>query len=189
MILSILIPTLPDRVDLLSNLTNELDRQIKSLGKESDIEILLDFRDRETPTGTKRNALLRRSVGKYVWFIDDDDTIAPNAIELLLNAFKKDPDVIGINGEMSTDGTNIVDWEIRLNNPYQAITRDNKTIYVRWPNHITPMRSSIAKQIDFPDITLGEDYRWSVLLKDSGLLKTEIIITEKIYFYKFISNK
>lgn len=180
--LSILIPTLPIRKPFLDKLIN-----IISYSNES-VEVLIDDRV-NVSTGEKRNSLLERSTCEYVWQVDDDDEISVNAIELIINATKENPDVIGINGYMTTDGKNKTDFEIRLGSEYKAIGRNGNLIYIRSPNHITPMKREHAIKIKFPDKTIGEDYEWCMLLKESGLLKTQEIITEKIYHYKYRSIK
>lgn len=185
--LSILIPTLPDRVHFLNELTCNLNIQISKCDEE--VEIITDWRGRGITTGEKRNALLARSTGQYVWFVDDDDEILPDALKNILNASKKYPDVIGINGFMTTDGKDRVDWEIRLGHPYGVTIKDGKDYYLRHPNHITPMKRIYASSIKFPHITMSEDYQWAIALKESGLLKTQEIIEEPIYHYRFRTIK
>lgn len=187
MILSILIPTLPERKVFLDDLLNTIERQIDLIEGEGfiKVQILTDIRGREVTTGTKRNDLLTRATGKYVWFVDDDDSIYPYAIEDVLKAASKNPDVIGINGIMTTDGKNQIDWEIRLGHPYCATKKNGKDYYLRFPNHITPMKREHAIKIRFPDKTIFEDYEWAKALNDAGHLKTQEIIDKPIYHYKF----
>ncbi len=186
MILSILIPTLPERNAFLSEMVDNLHKQIfKHLDK---VEIIFDPREREekggVTTGEKRNDLIIEATGKYIWFVDDDDYIFPGAIENILKATEKNPDVIGINGIITSNGVNERGWEIRLGHPYKAIQKDGKDYYLRWPNHITPMKREKAIQIKFPHKTIFEDFDWSEKLKDSGLLKTQEIIEEPVYHYR-----
>jgi len=182
--LSILIPTLPNRSVYLSELITSLNKQLND-----SIEILIDSRELTITTGEKRNSLLEKSTGKYVWFVDDDDDISENAIELILKAIETNPDVIGINGWMTTDGEQRVDWEIRLGHPYCNDPRNGKDYYLRHPNHITPMKREHAIKVKFLHITLGEDYAWAKQLNDEGHLKTQEIIEKPIYHYKYRSHK
>ncbi|HYG51719.1 MAG TPA: hypothetical protein VD905_12490, partial [Flavobacteriales bacterium] len=117
------------------------------------------------------------------------DYIFPGAIDKILQAAKHNPDVIGIDGIMTSDGANERGWEIRLEHPYCATTRNGKEFYLRWPNHITPIKRVHAMQIPFPDKTIHEDYEWSVALKNSGLLKTQIVVDGLIYHYRERSKK
>jgi glycosyltransferase involved in cell wall biosynthesis len=183
--LSILIPTIPGREPFLEELQENIYNQKFLLQAQGvHVELLLDVRDVGTTTGEKRNDLLKRASGKYVWEIDEDDWIHGNALQLLYEASKTDPDVIGINGWMTTDGENRVDWEIRLGHEYKAIQRDGKEFYVRFPNHITPMKREHAIAVKFPHKTKGEDYEWALQIRDLGLLKTQAIVKEPIYHYR-----
>lgn len=188
-LLSILIPTLPGRKAHFNNLKENLTAQLIELGMRSAVEIIEDSRIQPITTGEKRNYLLQSATGKYVWFIDDDDDIEPGAIAKVLAAALKQPDVIAINGYMTTDGAQRVDWEIRLGHPYKAIQKDGHEYYLRHPNHITPMRRDLAIQVQFPHKNQREDYEWAVAMLNTGLLKTQEIIDEPVYHYKYITNK
>lgn len=185
MTLEILIPTLPERAAFYKRLTDNLMAQNKENKNWIDVWSFSDARGRGITTGQKRNEMLARAKGDYVWFIDDDDIIMPGALRAVYDACQTGADVIGINGIMTTNGLNEVFWEIRLGHPYCATIRDGKEIYLRHPNHITPMKREHAQKIKFPEITLGEDYAWACSLKDSGLLKTQEIVDQLVYHYDF----
>ncbi len=189
MILSILIPTLPNRRESFNSLKANIQAQLKNLGLLESVEIIEDSRPQPVTTGEKRNSLLHTASGMYIWFIDDDDEILPDAFASILQAMLKGPDVIGINGYMTTNGTNRVDWEIRLGHPYKAVQKDGKEYYLRHPNHITPMRREHAIQVQFPNKNQREDYEWAVAMLNTGLLKTQEIIDTPIYHYKFCTGK
>jgi glycosyltransferase involved in cell wall biosynthesis len=188
MILSILIPTLLEREHFLNEMLANLYIQIKEFGNDK-VEILLDARGKNITTGQKRNDLLGKAKGEYVWFVDDDDYIFPYAIEEIIKATKKNPDVIGINGMMTTDGKSQVDWEIRIGHPYKAVKKDGKEYYLRHPNHITPMKREHAIRVKFPAKTVFEDYEWAKALNDAGYLKTQEIIDKPVYHYRCRTKK
>jgi glycosyltransferase involved in cell wall biosynthesis len=189
MILSILIPTLTERKHFLDGLLKNISSQLYICDAWDKVEVLTDERPRNFSTGRKRNDLLRKANGKYVWFVDDDDVIYDYAIEEILQAVTKNPDVIGINGIMTTDGKNQVDWEIRLGHPYKAIQKDGKEYYLRFPNHITPMKREHAIMVKFPDKTVFEDYEWAETLMKAGYLKTQEIIDKPVYHYRCRTKK
>jgi glycosyltransferase involved in cell wall biosynthesis len=189
MILSILIPTLPERKHFLNEMLTNISEQIERNNAWDKFEVLIDERDKSFTTGYKRNDLLRKSKGKYVWFVDDDDYIWPYSIEEILNASQKNPDVIGINGIMTTDGSKQVDWEIRIGHPYKAVQKNGKEYYLRFPNHITPMKREHAVKVKFPDKFTFEDYEWAKTLNDAGYLKTQEIIEKPIYHYRCRTRK
>jgi hypothetical protein len=186
--LSILIPTLPERKSFFNQMRDSIINRCPFEYLES-IEILSDDRPRGVTTGEKRNDLVSRAQGKYVWHVDDDDELAPYAIAEVYEATLQDPDVVCFNGYMTTDGKNRVDWEIRLGHPYDKTYRDGKEYYLRFPNHISPMKREHAIRVKFPAKTHGEDYAFAKELNDLGLLKTQVIIEKPIYHYKYRSKK
>lgn len=179
-VLSILIPTLPQRSAFLSEILNEINRQIGN----HPIQVLIDSRAEPT-TGEKRNWLNENAIGEYVWQVDDDDMILPNAIDAIIKGLESKPDCLAINGIMTTDGKNLRKWDIRMGNPYEEING----IYYRYPNHITPIKTEIALQIKFHHITQQEDYKWATEMRDSGLLKTQVVVEIPVYHYRFRTKK
>lgn len=178
--LSILICTLPERVELLKRLTNILNPQLKD-----DCEILVNSEPRSVPTGTKRNKLITESQGEYFSFIDDDDTVPIYYVNEILNALNQNPDCVTFNGRMTTDGAHEKKFTIRLGSEYV----DRHGMYYRWPNHICVMKKSVVQNIKFPDKWIGEDYDWSKRIRDLGLLKSEVHLPIDMYRYDFITRK
>lgn len=189
MILSILIPTLPERKHFLAEMMANIIKQIALLNVQDKVEVLIDDRGREFTTGTKRNSLLEKASGKYTWFVDDDDFIWEYSIEEILKAAQRNPDVMAINGIMTTDNTNPIQWFIALGNEYCARQKNGKEIYLRFPNHITPMKREHAIKVKFPDKTVFEDYDWAKTLRDAGYLKSQVIIERPLYHYKCRTKK
>lgn len=174
-ILSILIPSTPAHKDCVEKLVSSLISQ----GNFPDVEIL---EDRTFPLviGTKRNNMLQKARGKYCVFIDADDTISANYVSKILEACYLNPDCIGLNGTISFNGIGLKDWFIskEYGSWYQ-----NWEGYFRTPNHISPVRRELALQAGFPEIAFGEDAEYSRRLLP--LLKTEIVISEKLYHYDY----
>ena len=181
MLLSILIPSLPERESMLDSLCVNIMNQAEGY----EVEIVVNKTDRHMTTGEKRNMLLAMANGKYTWFIDDDDEILPGSIAKICEALLKDPDCIPIDGYMTSNGENRVEWEMRIGHPYSATQRDGKEFYLRFPNHIAVIRKEIALRIPFEHVTFGEDYRWAKQINDLGLLKTQEIIDQHVYHYKY----
>ena len=180
MILSILTCTLPERATLLQRLSNKLTPQITK-----EVEWLVDPRGRMVPTGRKRNDLIRQAKGKYVCFVDDDDLVVDNYVKLILDAAKSDPDVITFEGWMTTNGKFTANWVIKLGEEYE----DRGGIYYRFPNHLCPIRKSIADNFSFPHVFQMEDYRWALAIRNSGRLQTSVHIPKRIYHYDFNTGK
>lgn len=180
MILSILIPTLPERAKLLQRVCEHL-----GAFNTGEVEILTDHRGREVTTGKKRNELIEKAKGLYVVHVDDDDFPQTGYIEMILNAIKENnyPDCITFNGFYNEDGGPRINFTIKLGEKYEA---RNGHVY-RWPNHLCPMKKAIAQSVKFPDKTKGEDYEWSKQIADRRLLKTSFHIDKDLYFYEYKS--
>jgi glycosyltransferase involved in cell wall biosynthesis len=189
MILSILIPTVPQRARVYLELITELNKQIDMANAFGVVEIITD----DAPvgaktTGQKRNDLINSAQGDYVWFIDDDDMIMPNAINNILPALELNPDALAINGIMTTDGNNMKQWYISKDFEYRADFTKGFEIYIRPTNHITPIKREIAKQVKFKNQSNFEDYEYCMELNNLGLVKTEVEIKEAVYHYRYIST-
>ena len=92
--LSILILTLPTRIDSYSNLIKSLNKQVVENNLVHRVQILSICDSKEISVGKKRNILLKESIGKYVCFIDDDDIVSPNYLIKLLEGINSNADVI-----------------------------------------------------------------------------------------------
>ena len=183
MILSILIPTLPERKTLL-------ERLIVSINPTEQVEILTDSRPRGITTGEKRNDLLNRATGEYVCHVDDDDFVHNGYCREILSALESKPDCVTFEGWMTTNGIAKVDWIIKLGEKYEARQdTDGITRYYRFPNHLAAIKTSISRKARFPHVTQGEDYPWAKELNDRGLIKTSVHIPKQLYHYDFHSNK
>jgi len=153
------------------------------------VEILTIEDSGEQSTGSKRNDLIELAEGDYTVFFDDDDEPLPGYIELILLAIQNNPDVIPINGYMTTNGLNEIYWDMGLGFGYGTKVVDNRILYERFPNHIAPMKRELIKDFKFKDITIGEDYEWAKRINDSGVFKTESRIIRPIYHYQFLEHK
>jgi len=189
MILDVLIPTLPERAALLQSLIAEITRQSAEANCSDLLNILVDPTPRgKVTTGAKRNALMKRVTSLYQWFIDDDDRVLPGAIEAIMRAAESKCDVMAINGIMTTNGGHFKKWYIALGNPYEAQFRNGEEIYLRYPNHITPMRNDLVRDIAFPDKSNFEDKDWADAVKKSGVLKKETRIDIPVYHYRYVTH-
>ncbi|MEO6305965.1 MAG: glycosyltransferase family A protein [Bacteroidia bacterium] len=188
-VLSILIPSTSDRDGLLGKLLFDLSKQIEENNAEKLVEIITDVDNYERTTGAKRNDLLERSKGIFVVAIDSDDEVSPYYIKEILLAAESDCDAIGITGWMTTNGRNLRKWDISKDHDYiMILDEDGKELYLRFNNHISPIKRSIAIQFKFPDKNFGEDYEWAVQINKSGLIKKETKIIPPLYHYKYIKK-
>jgi len=145
------------------------------------ISIITEKDDKRQTIGEKRELLYKKSNGIYSWQIDDDDSIAPNAIELILKAIEENHDVDCITFEEHID----IDGKIQRSNHSLKYGdwADNSDgfDYVRTPFMKSVIKTEIARSVPIPHIRFGEDHQWAQALKP--YLKTEIHIGEQIYKY------
>lgn len=183
--LSILVPTIPSRrnTHLLASM-DMLYSQLEALPKtkQDQVEILYLMDNKTMPLGTKRNLMYEIAQGKYVTIVDDDDRVADDYIETLLEATKQDTDVINFVVEVSIDGG--------ATKPcYYSIKNDNRNApeaYYRTPNHISCIRRSIIRLIENPDESYGEDFILSKSI--TPFLKTEYNIDKVLYYYDYFEE-
>jgi glycosyltransferase involved in cell wall biosynthesis len=183
----VLIPTIDGREVFFNHITRKLTHQINKVGTEK-VQLLF-YKDKrgENTTGAKRNVLLEQSKGKFVVFVDDDDDISPEYIPSIIATIQDNPDIdaIGIQGVYSENGNNQMPFETGARWNWET----TNGWYTRFVNHISPIKRDIAIQFKFPDKTIGEDYDWTMQVKKSGLIKKDVIIKKKIYYYDYRPNK
>lgn len=180
---SILICTLDERIEQFIKLYSTLMRQIVANGLQDQIEILYFKDNRERKVGYKRNELLRRSQGKYVCFIDDDDDVDPQYIRMIYEQLQKDPDCVKLIGLMTTNGKDPQKFIHSLMYGERYGWEDGA--WIRPPNHLNPMKRMVAIQFAFPESNFGEDKEWALAIARSGLIKTEASVEKPYYFYQY----
>ena len=187
MIISILIRSLYKREAMLNSLLANLYTQIIKGNYYFNVEVLVNRDNKEITSGTKANELLLSASGKYIVFIDDDDDVAENYIELMLEAMKTDADCIATNGTYTIDGSKPIKWY--LSKDYQDCdgNENGQLIFLRRTNHISPVKRELALMAMFPDISNAEDKEYSRRLNPH--LRTEEKIIEPVYHYKYSTSR
>gem|GEM_PF-3908678 len=180
---SILICTLDERKESFEKICNKLQHQISINNLDNEIEILFFKDNREHSIGFKRNTLLEESQGEYVCFVDDDDDVHDLYIPMIYEKLVQKPDCVSLVGIMTTNGHNPEKFihSIQFNNRYCT----ENGIHLRSPNHLNPIKRSIAIQFSFPENNFGEDRHWTLALAKSGLLKNEATLDIPYYFYQY----
>jgi glycosyltransferase involved in cell wall biosynthesis len=141
------------------------------------IEFIYEIDNGEMTIGEKRNKLLLRAQGEYVCFVDDDDNVADDYIESIMNALETKPDCVGIEGILKCQAGDLI---FRHSIQFQCWYTGSDAFY-RTPNHLNPVKRKIALNVCFPSKNFGEDQHYSDGIKRQ--LKTEKYIDHPIYFY------
>lgn len=102
-----------------------------------------------------RNRLLSLAAGEYIYFVDADDWVEPNAIECLLEyaeSYSLDITFCGRVGQTTTDK------DIEIMNREHAVARFLSTMELSSAMWTKMVRSSVIKQLEFDSRVLyGED--------------------------------
>lgn len=166
MILSILICTIPERVEKFTALYNEVMAQKHELNSLhpmlGDVEVLVNrskrFLDGGISIGKKREDLVYKATGKYLCFLDDDESIAPNYLESLVRLCRQDVDIVTFRALVKMRSFwGLVDMKLG----YKVNDQMTPDYTVRRPPwHMCPMKSIYAKMFAFQDISNAEDFEW-----------------------------
>lgn len=183
-LLAILIPTTPDRNQLLNERLLPL---INAQRKPYPVEVIISLTEHSKrggpTTGAKRNQLLDRAReinATHAAFIDSDDIISDRYFEAVMPGVIGDFDCCELWGQYFENG--------RMMNPFHHSIvhdrwwQDNK-FYYRNPNHLNVIKLALLQDIKFKDITIGEDGNFSIDLQKAGVLKNQYPVNEIIYYY------
>lgn len=181
-LLSILIPTVFGREQqfnfLLGKIMSYEGSRLIHIGTIKD--------NKEITIGEKREQLYKKAEGLFSWQIDDDDDIAPNAIQLILEAIKSNPDVDCITFQENCM-MNGKYYKSNHSLQYSSWYGDGSHLlhdgfhFHRTPFYKDVIKTEIAKSVPFKHIRYGEDHLWSIDLYSH--LKTEHHIDEELYYY------
>jgi GT2 family glycosyltransferase len=180
--LSLLICTVNGRENYLERLKTRLKPQLIP-----EVEILVAKDNRELTIGKKRNDLIHNASGEYIAFIDDDDWVSEKYVEKILKATDSKPDVVGFNSIITFNGKTPRRVEITMkhkNWSHKMGTIDGSAqpvTYYRCPNHLSPVKKSIALNILFPEMNDQEDRFYSLAIP--SFAENEVYIDDYLYFY------
>jgi len=175
--------TMPGREVSLRSLRYNLDEQIADLPAPDLVEIIEEHDDGKMHTGAKRQKILDRANGRYIAFVDDDDTVSIHYVKSIVQTLAMNPlvDCLNIEGEMTTRGMNPEKFIHSMANGIAWRKEDG--VHLRPPNHLNPVRIDLARRAGFRNMTNGEDMNYS---KDLfPLLKTSEWVSgnKPLYFY------
>jgi glycosyltransferase involved in cell wall biosynthesis len=181
--LSILMATLESREEMFSKIHSHIEDQIIANNLMDEVEIVIFSDSKQYPVGMKRNMLIEQAQGDFTCFVDDDDWVSDDYIKLLYNAIlTPDIDCVGIKGLLVSD--DLGNKEFIHSSMYKSYGQD-RNYYYRPPNHLNPIKRSIASRFKFPVINRGEDTDWAMQVSNSGLLKKEAFVNKVVYYYRF----
>ena len=139
-------------------------------------------------TGEVRNIGIEKALGKYIWFVDADDTIEKNCLEEILIDLKKEPDTLLFNYNLlnpieNSKSKKQVFENSDIFNGYdfcEYYFKENIVYHLGYVWRMIISKNFIkAKNIKFPYNKCGEDAAFFI---NSILLSDLIISTQKAYY-------
>jgi len=181
--LSILVCSVHTRYDTFApKIQKQLYDQynILSQSDQDRVEIIVLTDNKKQMLGHKRNLMVSMAQGKYIVFVDDDDRVAEDYIQSILEATKSDADSIVFQAEVSLNGGTPKTCYYS-----KDVVTDHNDIkgYHRIPNHICCIKRSVSLESSFPHVLYGEDAGYSKVLLP--YLKTEHKIDKVLYYYDY----
>lgn len=182
--LSILIPSIPERLSKTADLIAKLESQILD---HKEVEILCLIDNMNMSLGDKRQRLFEMAAGKYFSFVDDDDDISPLYVSELLKAAEQGKDVITFR-QITFINDEPFQVEFKLNNENEeahkidGVWADIK----RKPFHVCAWKKSICRGCFFPDLNYNEDAFFVECAVKNAI--TETHINKVLHFYRFDSK-
>lgn len=183
-LLSILIPTLPERAESMARLLSCLSPQLEAARGGVTVLKLLD--DGRASVGAKRQRLLEAARTPYVSFVDDDDLVHPDYVARVLGAIRAGADVVGFKLRRFFDGglEGIAVHSLRNERWQRSRGDDGLSLYLRTPNHLNPIHRELALSVGYQPMREGEDAEYSRrLYAMHGKTMREEFIDEFLYDY------
>ena len=168
MILSILIPSIPSRLEShLIPLVRQLEGQIEKIRHPNEIEIIVLCDNKKRSIGAKRQALLNMAQGEYITYLDDDDVPNIDYIKRFVRAYiygypserQMIFDVATFNQNVLLNGET---YKVRFQHGHPTndeLIKDAITIRPPW--HVCFWRREVVQHCTFPDTNYGEDWAWA----------------------------
>lgn len=181
-----MIPTINGREQYLERLLAVLNPQLEKF--KDNVEILVLKDNREKTIGEKRNILTNHAIyngHSHRSFIDDDDLVSDDYLELNMPGVFGDYDCNSLVGIYSVNGQTDPNKHIFLHDLKYTHWYEDEKHYYRNPNHLNVTKLSLIKDIKFQEKNFGEDGCFSEDLHRFGVLKTQYEITKPFYYYLF----
>lgn len=182
--LSILIPSIPQRLPQLIDTIARYESLIEKYGLQGQVELLSFCDNKQRSIGKKRSDLIAMSQGEYIVISDDDDKLTRRYFELIMGAIESGCDVITYN-QLARINDQYSFVEFKLGHPVGSFVNMGITQRPAW--HCCTWKRSIVADIKFGDINWGEDHEFA--MKANELAKTEFYIPEICHIYEHDSEK
>lgn len=176
-LLTIVVPSIPSRMESLYGVLNNLFKQAD--GKCVEVVCLLD--NRKSNLSEKRNQAIEKAKGKYISFVDDDDKIEPDYVDRLLEAITANPNADCIVFDVLVHGYTPEPKLCTYGIEYEH--GENEKVYLRKPNHVMAYRTEISRRHQYrKDLSaISEDTEWAE--RASKDIKSQVRVEKVLYHY------
>jgi hypothetical protein len=197
---TILVPTIGRRRDRFRRLLIELLAQAEP--RVGQVRVLAYYNQGERPLSEIRQALVEAATGTYVSFVDDDDWVPEDYVGRVRAAIHEYaiaagatwaadrlagsahlPDQVGWRMQHYSDGVPSKPTYHSLQ--YGGWYEDDKGYY-RDISHLNPVRTSLARRVDFRRGDPPEDVAWTVQMRQH--VHTEARIPHEYVMYHYYSS-
>lgn len=181
--LSILIPSIPERLDQLKAVIAFYESMIEKHNLTGQVELLSFCDNKKRSIGQKRTDLISLAKGEYVVMSDEDDRLTRKYFERIAEAIESKCDVI-VYYQFARINDLYTFVDFGRNFPVQYEVPMGVTLRPAW--HCCTWRRSIVKDIKFGDTNYGEDHEWAMAAND--IAKSEYRIAEVCHIYEHDSH-
>ena len=187
-VLSIICPAIIARIDTSRWLFKKIQQQIDMCPAQVELVILMD--NCMGAISDKHEALNRYARGDYVMGIGDDDDLAPNFVQTVVDTITKRPgvDVITYKLAYHVDDRLISTFtygrDQEEKHPFTNVESGD------FPHARCPIRREIVQEYHYKTTRwFGEDMDFRDWMKKQNILQSEAHIDEVLYFSYFENNK
>jgi hypothetical protein len=179
-LLSVLIPSLPERADRLREL-------LKCIPEHPEVEILVLTDNRRRTLPAKRNLLTQMAQGCFLTHVDDDELLAPDYLDFVLPELAHGTDLVAYDAGVSFNG--LPEFRVRsvlgaaIEHP-QHLPDGGYSDITRPPWHWSVWRTDFARRFPFKEnVGYGED--WTFLEQALPEVKTWRKIDRVLFHHRW----
>ena len=156
---------------------------------KGNIDFIILHHDYNRGLSAARNTGLKKSTTNYVYFLDSDDRLFSNSIELLFNETRQHPEADIVSGEVFTEGDvssySNIPLSICGENELFNYLLDSKIIPRAW-NQLIRKNILICNKLFFKEGIIFEDVHWCYYFY--RYVHTYYHVREHTYFYRTSNN-
>lgn len=137
-----------------------------------------------------RNTGIKAANGEYLYFLDSDDTITPNCLELMWSYIDKYGKVDLVQGSFYEKNEKILRNSTYLQEPFTDDQKIIKSFLLKYYGDIIPAQSRLIKKIliikhnlFFKEGIIHEDNYWTFFL--AKYVKTLCFCGERTYYHRY----